>query len=173
MAEEKKNETSMVNASSLQDTMMLSPYYLHASDRPENIITTVQLKGENYEDWTKHVRNALRTKRKLGFIDGTLKKPTTEEEIEQWEVVNSMLVAWIMNTIEPTLKTTISMVEDAAMLWEDLKLQFSAGNGDRIHELKEDIACCKQGSDTVMMYYERLKKLWDELAVYKPIRPCG
>ncbi|CAA7028209.1 unnamed protein product [Microthlaspi erraticum] len=49
----------------------LSPFYLHASDGPGNLITTVQLKGENYEDWALHVRNALQTKRKLGFIDGT------------------------------------------------------------------------------------------------------
>lgn len=73
--------------------------------------------------------------KKLGFIDGTLTKPTTNEEIEQWGVVNSMLVAWIINTIEPNLKVSISMVDEAHELWEDLKLQFSAKNGPRISEL--------------------------------------
>ncbi|KAG7588955.1 Zinc finger CCHC-type superfamily [Arabidopsis suecica] len=150
-----------------------SPLYLHPSDGPGNVITTVQLKGENYEDWAKHVRNALRTKRKLGFIDGTLEKPTKDDEIEQWEVVNSMLIAWIMNTIEPTLRTSISMVDEAQALWEDLKLQFSAGNGPRISELRADIANCRQNGDTVMVYYGRLKKMWDELAIYKPIRSCS
>lgn len=91
----------------------LSPFYLHPSDGPENLITTMQLKGANYEDWSKHVRNALRTKRKLGFVDGTLTKPTAIEETEQWDVVNSMLVAWIMNIIEPTLKESITMTEEA------------------------------------------------------------
>lgn len=83
ITDEKKNETNMVKAPSSQDAVMLSPYYLHDSDEPRNIITTVQLKGENYEDWAKNVRNALHTKRNIGFINGTLKKPTTEEEIEQ------------------------------------------------------------------------------------------
>lgn len=169
ITEEKKNETEMIQVGA---EARLSPYYLHPSDGPGNSITTVQLKGENYEEWAKHVRNALRTKRKLGFIDGTLKKPTSPEDIEQWEVVNAMIVAWIMNTIEPTTRTTISMVEDASILWEDLKLQFSAGNGVRVHELKADIACCKQTGDTVAVYYGRLKKMWDELAIYKPIRTC-
>ncbi|KAG7578454.1 Retrotransposon gag domain [Arabidopsis thaliana x Arabidopsis arenosa] len=150
-----------------------SPLYLHPSDGPGNVITTVQLKGENYEDWAKHVRNALRTKHKIGFIDGTLEKPTKDDEIEQWEVVNSMLIAWIMNTIEPTLRTSISMVDEAQALWEDLKLQFSAGNGPRISELRADIANCRQNGDTVMVYYGRLKKMWDELAIYKPIRSCS
>ncbi|XP_048615966.1 uncharacterized protein LOC125588581 [Brassica napus] len=151
----------------------LSPYYLHPSDGPGNAITTVQLKGENYEDWAKHMRNALRTKRKLGFIDGTLRKPEKEDEIEKWEVVNSMLVAWIMNTVEPTLKSSISMVDEAYSLWEDIKLQFSVGNGPRISELRGEIANCRQDGDSVLVYYGKLKKMWDELAVYKPIRTCS
>lgn len=43
----------------------LSSFYLSPSDEHGNLITTVQLRGENYDDWAKHVRNALRTKRKL------------------------------------------------------------------------------------------------------------
>ncbi|CAA7037264.1 unnamed protein product [Microthlaspi erraticum] len=151
----------------------LSPFYLHPSDGPGNLITTVQLKGENYEDWAKHVRNALRTKRKLGFIDGTLTKPDSDEEIEQWEVVNSMLVAWIMNTIESNLRVSISMVDEAYELWEDLKLQFSAGNGPRVSELRAEIANCRQQGDSVVVYFGKLKKMWDELAIYKPIRTCS
>ncbi|CAM8998803.1 unnamed protein product [Rhodiola kirilowii] len=149
-----------------------SPFFLATTDRPGDLITTVQLKGENYEEWSKHVRNALRTKRKLGFVDGTIQKPTEAAEVEQWEVVNSMLVAWIMNTIEPSVRSSISMVEDVKTLWDDLQLLFSVGNGARVQELKADIANCKQNGDSVMIYYGRLKKLWDELAVYKPIRSC-
>ncbi|KAG7636894.1 C2 domain [Arabidopsis thaliana x Arabidopsis arenosa] len=112
----------------MAEKAMVSPLYLHSSDGPENLITNVQLKGENYEDWAKHVRNASRTKQKLGFIDGTLEKPTKEDDMEQWEVVNTMLVAWIMNTFEPTVRTSISRVEEAQVLWDDLKLTFSPGN---------------------------------------------
>ncbi|ESQ37535.1 hypothetical protein EUTSA_v10003107mg [Eutrema salsugineum] len=126
--------------------------YLHPSDRPGDLITTVQLKGENYEDWAKHVRNALRTKRKLGFIDGTLMKPTTAKELEQWEVVNSI---------------------EGAMGRSELKLTFSAGNVPRISELRADIANCRQNGDSVMVYFGKLKKMWDELAIYKPIRTCS
>lgn len=45
----------------------------------------------------------------------------------------------------------------------------------RVHELKAYIACCKQQGDTVAVYYGRLKRMWDELAIYKPIRTfkCG
>ncbi|CAL9235407.1 unnamed protein product [Arabidopsis halleri] len=171
--EESSHGKTIVKTGNLQEMGTMSPYYLHASEGPGNLITTVQLKGENYEDWAKHVRNALRTKRKLGFIDGTLKKPSDQEELQQWEVVNSMLVAWIMNTIDPILKTSITLIDDASVLWEDLKLHFSVGNGPRVHELKADLANCKQKGDSVMMYYGKLKKMWDELAVYQPLRSCS
>lgn len=52
-------------------------------------------------------------------------------------------------------------------------MQFSAGNGPRINELRADIANCRQNRDTVMVYYGKLKKKWDELAIYKPIRMCS
>lgn len=60
-----------------------------------------------------------------------------------------------------------------SILWEDLKLQFSARNGPRISELRAEIANCRQQGDTVMVYFGKLKKMWDELAVYKPIRLCA
>lgn len=58
-----------------------------------------------------------------------------------------------MNTIEPTLKTSISMVDEAKVLWDDLKLQVLAGNGPRISELRDDIANCRQNGDSMMVYY--------------------
>ncbi|ESQ44809.1 hypothetical protein EUTSA_v10003354mg [Eutrema salsugineum] len=139
-----------VSGSMTTNEVMLSPFYLHPSDRPGDLITTVQLRGENYEDWAKHVRNALRTKRKLGFIEGTVKKPTATKELEQWE---------IMNIIEPNLKILISMVDEVKELWDDLKLQFSVGNGPRISELRADTAKCQQNGDSVMVYFGKLKKI--------------
>ncbi|CAA7057521.1 unnamed protein product [Microthlaspi erraticum] len=36
------------------------------------------------------------------------------------------------------------MVEEAKVLWDDLKLQFSAGNGPRVSEIRADLANCRQ-----------------------------
>ena len=60
ITKEKKNETEMIRVGA---EATLSPYYLHDVDGPGNTITTVQLiKGGNYEEWAKHVQNALRMK---------------------------------------------------------------------------------------------------------------
>ncbi|KAL9414328.1 hypothetical protein AB3S75_042743 [Citrus x aurantiifolia] len=52
-----------------------SPYYLSANDNPGNIITQVQLKGDNYYQWARAMRTALQTKKKFSFIDGSVMQP--------------------------------------------------------------------------------------------------
>ena len=91
-----------------------SPYDLNASDNPGNVITQVQLRGENYDEWARAVKIALRARRKWGFIDGTHKEPNKDaSKIEDWWTVQSMLVSWILNTIEPNLRSTVAYVENA------------------------------------------------------------
>ncbi|KDO44212.1 hypothetical protein CISIN_1g041392mg, partial [Citrus sinensis] len=51
-----------------------SLYYLHPSDHTCMIISSVKLNGENYEEWSLSMRNALRAKRKQSFLDGKIKK---------------------------------------------------------------------------------------------------
>nr|GEV94747.1 retrovirus-related Pol polyprotein from transposon TNT 1-94 [Tanacetum cinerariifolium] len=71
-----------------------SPYYLHPSDHPGINICQVVLKGEIFQEWERSMHNAFRAKRKLGFLDGVVKKPDDNApEIEDWWSVNSMLLA--------------------------------------------------------------------------------
>ena len=136
--------------SKLRSTDPRSPYYIGSQDNPGVVITQVQLKGENYEEWAKAIRNALRAKKKLGFIDGKIDKPTDEADLEDWFSINALLVAWILNTIESSLCSTVAYVENARDLWEELKQRFSVGNGPRIQQIKSDLANCKQGGQVVV-----------------------
>ncbi|XP_072077788.1 uncharacterized protein [Arachis hypogaea] len=151
-----------------------SPYDLSVSDDPGNVITQVQLRGENYEEWARAVKVSLRARRKWGFLDGTHKKPQEgASEMEDWWTVQSMLVSWVMNTIEPRLRSTISYTEDAKDLWEEIKERFSIVNGPRIQQLKAELAECKQQGLAMVEYYGKLKTLWDELANHEPVLRCS
>jgi len=73
-----------------------SPCFLHPSDSPGAIITSIKFDAKNYKLWESMIRTSLRSKNKLGFIDGTIQRPTMEEgkslvEINAWEMVNSMI----------------------------------------------------------------------------------
>ncbi|KAK3017878.1 hypothetical protein RJ639_004174 [Escallonia herrerae] len=151
----------------------ISPYDLTTNDNPGIIITQVQLKGENYDEWARSIRTALRARKKFGFIDGTIKRPDeNSSDLKDWWTINSLLVSWIRNTIEPTLRSTISHVEVAQDLWTDIKERFLVINGPRIQQLKTKLADCKQKGLTIVNYYGKLKMIWDELANFEQMPTC-
>ncbi|XP_019460022.1 PREDICTED: uncharacterized protein LOC109359783 [Lupinus angustifolius] len=105
------------------------------------------------------MRTSLRARRKWGCIDGTIGKPEEESsKMEDWWTVQSMLVSWILNTVEPNLRSTISYMENARDLWDDIKERFSVVNGPRIQQLKSELAGCKQGAVSMVTYYGKMKK---------------
>lgn len=150
-----------------------SPYDLNSSDTLGNVITQVKLKGENYDEWARAICTSLRARRKWGFIDGSLYKPEDgSPQIEDWWTVNSMVVSWILNTIESNLRLMISYKEDAKELWDDIRDRFSVINGPRIHQLKCELAETKQRGMSIISYYRKSKCLWDDLGQYNPIPVC-
>ncbi|XP_071902564.1 uncharacterized protein [Coffea arabica] len=152
---------------------IVSPYTLYANDNPGNIITQVQLKEDNYDEWARAIRTALRAKKKFGFIDGTIAQSDEDsDELEDWWTVNSMLISWMMNTIEPTVRSTLTHREIAKDLWEDIKECLSVTDGARVQQLKTELANCKHQGLSLMSYYAKLKRLWEELANYDAISTC-
>lgn len=132
---------------------MSSPYFLSHSDNPGVSISPVSLTGENYAEWSSELENALRAKRKTGFIDGSLTMPSESEkpaEAEQWKTVNSMIVGWIRASISPTIRSTVTFTPDAYKMWDDLKRRFSVGNAVRVHQLRAELAACRQDGSSVM-----------------------
>jgi hypothetical protein len=108
----------------------ISPYDITSNDNPGSLLTQVQLKGENYDEWARALKIALRARKKFGFVDGFIERPDEESpDLEDWWTNNSLLVSWIMNTIEPSLRLTMSHMEVAQDLWEDIKERFSMVNG--------------------------------------------
>ncbi|KAL9236137.1 hypothetical protein vseg_010840 [Gypsophila vaccaria] len=123
-------------------------------------ISHVMLKGRNYLEWAKGFRNGLGVNRKLGFIDGSLKKPPADsEDLDDWSMANYTVIAWIFNTIDPTVCSSISYRDTAVELWNDIRNCFSRGNGIKIYHLESEISDCKQKEEETMMnFYGRLKK---------------
>jgi len=80
------------------------PLFLQASDHPGMQLTGIKLNGTNFQQWSRSVKIALRTRTKLTFIDGSCKKPPpTSLNYEQWIRCDSMVVSWLLNSIVPEL----------------------------------------------------------------------
>ncbi|KAL2938513.1 Retrovirus-related Pol polyprotein from transposon RE1, partial [Bienertia sinuspersici] len=131
------------------------------------------VKGHNYDERVRSLRNNLRAKNQLGFVDGTITEPDqTSSDYAQWGIVNSMLVAWNFNTLDVSICKTVPFPDNVKILWDDLCGRYSLRNGPRIHELKAMIIDCKQRSRSVDEYYGELRTLWDELASAIKLPKC-
>lgn len=150
-----------------------SAYYLHPSEGTGAVISPIMLTGDNYESWSRSLRNNLRAKNKLGFIDGTIPVPDSKSpDLPQWGIVNSMLVAWIFNTLDVSVRSTMRFPDHVKALWDDLRDRYSLGNGPRILELKNKIHDCRQNGRSVAVFFGELRQLQDELLSYCKLPVC-
>ncbi|CAH9073979.1 unnamed protein product [Cuscuta epithymum] len=119
------------------------------------------------------VRLGLRARRKYCYVDGTLLKPKPPCTEDDWMTNQSMIVSWLLNTISPDLKQTLTNYENAYQLWTDLEERYSIVDGPRIHQVKTELARCEQPKGmSVGNYYGKLKTLWDDLNKLEPIPTC-
>ncbi|PKI73995.1 hypothetical protein CRG98_005612 [Punica granatum] len=145
-------------------TAFVSPLTVNPSDGSVLRLIECKLNGENYLTWSRLMRMALRAKNKVGFIDGTLTEPAEGDPNKPlWIMANSLVVTWIVNSLEKDLQPSIACIENARVLWEDLRQRFAQGNETRIYQLKSDIYTARQEGRLAADYYGLLKGLWDEL----------
>lgn len=150
------------------------PLYLHPSDNPGAILVTELLNGTNYINWSRSMKTALLAKNKLGFITGSVKKPTDLNDplLPFWERCNGMVVSWLRNSTIPQVKSSLMYLESASQIWSDLHDRFSQGNKARIYELKQQLFGLHQGASDINAYYTNLRIIWDELIDTQPKEWC-
>ena len=61
------------------------PYFLSTGDNLNAPLTNYVFHGSNFVNWSRSVRNALIARNKLGFLDGTLRKPAINSpDYQKW-----------------------------------------------------------------------------------------
>ena len=112
-------ESKNPSPSSPQDSPMDNPLFLHHAENPSLVLVTQPLTGgENYSAWARAVRKALLTKKKLGFVDGTLTLSSplvsTPLNVQAWIRCDNMVGTWLTNSVSPKLQASI-IDEDTAL----------------------------------------------------------
>ena len=77
---------------------------------------------------------ALSVKNKLGFIDGSIKKPKGIDLnlLNSWIRNNNIGISWILNSVSKEISASIIFAESTVEIWLDLKDRFQQSNGPRI-----------------------------------------
>ena len=106
---------------------------------------------------------------KIGFIDGSLLKPQLVDHplYTIWCKCNSIVLAWLFNSISKDLQPSVVYFKTAKEVWLDLQHRFSQDNGSRIFELRKEICSLAQEDLSISSYYTKFKSLWQELSDYR------
>ncbi|XP_010412616.1 PREDICTED: uncharacterized protein LOC104698943 [Camelina sativa] len=161
------------NPNVVETRRTISRYDLTAADNSGAVISHPLLKGSNYDEWACGMKTALSSRKKFGFLDGSIARPNEgSSDLDDWWTIQALLVSWIKISIDPSLRSSISYRDVAKDLWDTLKKRFSVTNGPRIQQLKAELACCKQRCLAIEAYFGKLNRIWDNMAHYRPLRVC-
>ncbi|KAM0006274.1 putative retrotransposon Copia-like protein [Helianthus debilis subsp. tardiflorus] len=150
-----------------------SPYYLHPSDYPKQLHVNDSLTDSNFSDWIQEMTNFLFAKNKIGFVDGTLKKPEkTSKEYMAWMRCDAMIKGWLTTAMEKEIRTSVKYANTSAEIWKDLNERFGKESAPRAYELKQSLNVTRQNGVSVSAYYTKLRGIWDEINTVLPTPRC-
>ncbi|KAJ9566378.1 hypothetical protein OSB04_002344 [Centaurea solstitialis] len=163
------------DAASKHDTSpdVNSPLYIHASDYPKQMHVNDVLTDNNYADWSQEMMNFLFAKNKVGFIDGSIKKPEkTAMDYMAWMRCDAMVKGWLTTAMEKDIRNSVKYASTAGEIWNDLLERFGKESAPRAYELKQILTGTQQGGASVSAYYTKLRGLWDEMQAVLSIPRC-
>ncbi|XP_015165096.1 uncharacterized protein [Solanum tuberosum] len=151
------------------------PLFLSPADISGVNLISFQLTGiENYALWSRSIKLALLGRNKIGLVDGSCKQEDVSAELRgQWERVNAIVLSWLLNSVSKSLLGGVAFASSAQAVWNDLKERFDQLDGSRTFSLHKDIATLQQGTDSVSVYFTKLKTLWDEFETLVPPPGCN
>ena len=133
-------------------------------------ITSYKLNGKNYLQWSRSVQMVIRGRGKIGFLDGSLTKPSsTDPSYSTWDTQNALVMSWLINSMEENIGSLYLVHSTAKVIWDKVKVAYSdLDNSAQLCELRDKARDLKQGSMDVTEYYTTLTKLWQELDLFEP-----
>ncbi|XP_071718277.1 uncharacterized protein [Rutidosis leptorrhynchoides] len=138
----------------------ISPMYVHPSDYPKQMHVNEALTDNNYTDWSQEIVNFLFGKNKVSFVDSSIKKP---EQYMPWMRCDAIVKGWLTTVMEKEIRTNVKYANSAYEIWNDLKERFGKESAHRAYELKQTLSMTHQDGVAVLVYYTKLRSLWDEI----------
>jgi hypothetical protein len=150
-----------------------SPLFIHPNENPETPLIPVVLNGPNYHAWSRAMCVALKIKNKLQFINGNLPKSKDDDAtFEAWDRYNSLVIAWINQTLNPSISKSVIWLDTAKEIWENLRRKFHQADAFRNAAIQGELYNLHQGEQIVSEYFTRMENLWLELESFRPTPQC-
>lgn len=155
---------------------------------PSLKLSFVLLNANNYVLWSRVVNLSLGSKKKLDFINGkivppapasTSKAPATDSAVPPVtdpdsaydnSLSNDQLVrSWLLNSMEPHIAGIFTFSDSTKELWDSVTVMYGSRNNiARAFQIENEIATALQGERKFCDLIGHMKRLWDELHLYRP-----
>jgi hypothetical protein len=133
----------------------------------------VKLEGvKNYLAWSRSALRLLKAKGLKGYVNGDLVEPKDKlsAEWKDWEVTNSLVVAWMLSSMVPAIASTVDTIISAVEMLKAIEQMYSGvGNVTLMVETEDRLHNIKQGEQSVAEFVQELHCLWAHADHYDPI----
>ncbi|KAJ0753121.1 putative RNA-directed DNA polymerase [Helianthus annuus] len=171
---DKDNDSLVASGTLISKIDAGDPLHLHPSDSANLTIANIKLKGtDNYNVWANAMNLALQVKNKLGFIDGSCARSTTDEVLgKQWDRCNSIVLTWILNSVSEELYLGHVYSKLASVVWKELKETYDKVDGSVVFNLYQKTNSFSQNGMPVSEYYHKLNCMWKQLDQILSLPTC-
>ncbi|RVW64704.1 Retrovirus-related Pol polyprotein from transposon RE1 [Vitis vinifera] len=164
------NESTTVPQPSLNNPIITDSSKINPTTSKSHSIqiTTIRLNGDNFLRWSQSVRMYIRGRGKMGYLTREKKAPAVDDpNYAIWDAENSMVMSWLVNSMEEDISSNYMCYPIAQELWENVNQMYSnLGNQSQIFELTLKLGKIQQGEDNITKYFNSSKRIWQDLDLF-------
>lgn len=118
---------------------------------------------------------ALSAKNKLGFIDGSLPKPSSADPtFAAWKRCDAIIISYILRSLETSIAQSVLYLTTSREIWKDLEERYSQTSGPQLFTLQQKLSDLSQGLDTTIAdFFTQIKAVWDQISEMNHILVCS
>ncbi|KAJ7954402.1 Retrovirus-related Pol polyprotein from transposon TNT 1-94 [Quillaja saponaria] len=144
-----------------------------SNDNPSLQISPMKFDGNNFLAWSRSCLLFIQARGLYGYVIGSKSKPADGDPLlESWISENSLVMSWLINSMQPQISRGYLLLDSADKMWTALCQTYSqVGNDIQVFELRKKLHETTQGELTIAQYFAELSGLWQELDYYQEYQP--
>ncbi|XP_019264303.1 PREDICTED: uncharacterized protein LOC109241929 [Nicotiana attenuata] len=84
-----------------------------------------------------------------------------------------MVLSWLLNSLSKDIAESVIYSQTASELWNELEETYGQADGTKLFQLQRELNNITQGSYDVAGYFNKLKKIWDQMKELNTYMTCS